>query len=127
MLDSPTNCLFPILSPTVIAHVVSKSNIITGCSSNLKGYLNTLIGSCIYMNCIWFQEVESVHPPRLFQCSNASGNFKVEEIFEFTQVSSPIGNLSVHPPRLFQCSNASGNFKVEEIFEFTQVCRPIGN
>lgn len=31
------------------------------------------------------QEVESVHPPRLFQCSNASGNFKVEEIFEFTQ------------------------------------------
>ena len=36
--------------------------------------------------CVSFQEVESAHPPRLFQCSNASGNFNVEEIFEFTQV-----------------------------------------
>ena len=50
MSDSQTNCQFPILYPAVIAHVVSKSNIITGCSSNLKGSLITLIGSCGSMN-----------------------------------------------------------------------------
>ena len=32
------------------------------------------------------QEEESEHPARLFQCSNASGNFIVEEIPDFGQV-----------------------------------------
>lgn len=31
------------------------------------------------------QEVVASHPPRLFQCSNASGHFNVEEIFDFSQ------------------------------------------
>ena len=31
------------------------------------------------------QEVVASHPARLFQCSNASGRFTVEEIFDFTQ------------------------------------------
>ena len=31
------------------------------------------------------QEVVASHPPRLFQCSNASGRFTVEEIFDFSQ------------------------------------------
>ena len=34
------------------------------------------------------QEDESDHPIRLFQCSNASGNFIVEEIPDFAQVRS---------------------------------------
>lgn len=32
------------------------------------------------------QEEESDHPVRLFQCSNASGRFVVEEIPDFSQV-----------------------------------------
>ena len=32
-----------------------------------------------------FQEERPSCPPRLFQCSNASGAFKVDEIFEFSQ------------------------------------------
>ena len=32
-----------------------------------------------------FQEEKPSYPPRLFQCSNASGAFKVEEIFDFSQ------------------------------------------
>ena len=31
------------------------------------------------------QEEKPSYPPRLFQCSNASGAFRVEEIFEFCQ------------------------------------------
>lgn len=31
------------------------------------------------------EEVVASHPPRLFQCSNASGRFTVEEIFDFSQ------------------------------------------
>jgi len=36
---------------------------------------------------------ESEHPTRLFQCSNASGNFVVEEIPNFNQVDSFINNM----------------------------------
>ena len=42
------------LSPAGFAHVVSKSNIITGCSSNLKGYLITLIDSCLFVLLLYF-------------------------------------------------------------------------
>lgn len=33
----------------------------------------------------WLEEVVPTVPPRLFQCSNASGRFNVEEIFDFSQ------------------------------------------
>ena len=33
----------------------------------------------------WLEEVTPSHPPRLFQCSNASGRFNVEEVFDFAQ------------------------------------------
>ena len=39
------------------------------------------------------QEVPE-RPPRLFQCSNASGKFRVEEIPDFTQDVRYIGFLS---------------------------------
>ncbi len=31
-----------------------------------------------------FQDTQRI-PPRLFHCSNASGKFRVEEVFDFTQ------------------------------------------
>ena len=37
----------------------------------------------------WLEEVTPSHPPRLFQCSNASGHFRVEEIYDFAQEVQP--------------------------------------
>ena len=43
----------------------------------------------------WLEEVVPTVPPRLFQCSNASGFFNVEEIFDFAQA---VSNLRISPP-----------------------------
>lgn len=48
-------------------------------------FWTALGGKAPYANIkLLVQEVPS-HPPRLFQCSNASGHFNVEEIFDFAQ------------------------------------------
>ena len=47
-------------------------------------------GKAPYANTkILLEEVPS-HSPRLFQCSNASGHFNVEEIFDFAQDVSTV-------------------------------------
>ena len=42
-------------------------------------------GKTEYASSKWLAEVLPSNPPRLFQCSNASGKIKVEEIFDFSQ------------------------------------------
>lgn len=42
-------------------------------------------GKTEYASNKWLAEELPSHPPRLFQCSNASGKFNVEEIFDFAQ------------------------------------------
>lgn len=45
----------------------------------------------------WLAEELPTNPPRLFQCSNASGKFTVEEIFDFAQdVSSMLSGHMLH-------------------------------
>ena len=41
----------------------------------------------------WLEEIVPAHPPRLFQCSNATGHFNVEEIFDFAQDVSAIMSI----------------------------------
>jgi hypothetical protein len=41
---------------------------------------------------LFLLQEEGSHPPRLFQISNASGNAKAEELFDFVQVC-----LHFHP------------------------------
>ena len=48
-------------------------------------FWNSLGGKTEYASGKWLEEVTPSHPPRLFQCSNASGFFAVEEIFDFAQ------------------------------------------
>lgn len=44
---------------------------------------------------LWLlQEEETAQPARLFQCSNASGVFTVDEIPDFTQVLQSYSNLN---------------------------------
>ena len=50
-----------------------------------KEFWNVLGGKTEYGSGKWLQEVVPSYPPRLFQCSNASGRFMVEEIFDFAQ------------------------------------------
>ena len=50
-----------------------------------KEFWGALGGKMEYGSGKWLQEVVPTYPPRLFQCSNASGRFKVEEIFDFAQ------------------------------------------
>ena len=58
-------------------------------------FWDALGGKAEYGSGKWLQDVVPTHPPRLFQCSNASGRFKVEEIFDFAQDVS-IAFLLVH-------------------------------
>lgn len=46
-------------------------------------------GKAEYASSKWLAQELPSNPPRLFQCSNASGRFKVEEIFDFAQDVSP--------------------------------------
>ena len=48
-------------------------------------FWSSLGGKTEYATGKWLEEVVPTYPPRLFQCSNASGCFKVEEIFDFAQ------------------------------------------
>ena len=48
-------------------------------------FWDALGGKTEYGSGKWLQEVVPSYPPRLFQCSNASGRFMVEEIFDFAQ------------------------------------------
>ena len=50
-----------------------------------QGFWDALGGKAEYGSGKWLQEVVPTYPPRLFQCSNASGRFNVEEIFDFAQ------------------------------------------
>ena len=49
------------------------------------------LSECHVSHCVcvcigkWLEEVVPTVSPRLFQCSNASGRFNVEEIFDFAQ------------------------------------------
>ena len=53
-------------------------------------FWDALGGKTEYGSGKWLQEVVPTYPPRLFQCSNASGRFTVEEIFDFAQDVSKI-------------------------------------
>ena len=71
--------------------------------NTFPGSINTSLASCNLFFLTWkhffvginksnqlpflfvSQEEKPSYPPRLFQCSNASGAFRVEEIFEFCQ------------------------------------------
>ena len=52
-------------------------------------FWDSLGGKTEYASGKWLEEVTPSHPPRLFQCSNASGHFRVEEIFDFAQEVQP--------------------------------------
>ena len=53
-------------------------------------FWDALGGKKDYANTKWLAEELPSNPPRLFQCSNASGKFNVEEIFNFAQDVSVI-------------------------------------
>ena len=58
-------------------------------------FWDALGGKTEYGSGKWLQQVVPTYPPRLFQCSNASGRFNVEEIFDFAQdVSSASTKLA---------------------------------
>ncbi|XP_070570156.1 advillin-like isoform X2 [Ptychodera flava] len=48
-------------------------------------FWSSIGGKAPYASTPRLQESELDHPPRLFQCSNASGSFRVEEVDDFTQ------------------------------------------
>jgi hypothetical protein len=48
-------------------------------------FWDSLGGKALYGSGKWLEEVIPTVAPRLFQCSNASGRFNVEEIFDFAQ------------------------------------------
>lgn len=48
-------------------------------------FWDSLGGKAEYGSGRWLEKIIPLHPARLFQCSNASGHFKVEEIFDFAQ------------------------------------------
>ncbi len=48
-------------------------------------FWSALGGKTEYASDKYLAEVLPSNPPRLFQCSNASGRFNVEEIFDFAQ------------------------------------------
>ena len=52
-------------------------------------FWDSLGGKTEYASGKWLEEVTPSHPPRLFQCSNASGHFRVEEIYDFAQEVQP--------------------------------------
>ena len=64
-------------------------------------------GKTEYASEKWLADMLPTHPPRLFQCSNASGKFKVEEIFDFSQdVSHIIHNEEGTKEELAQSGNS---------------------
>ncbi len=56
-------------------------------------FWDALGGKTEYASGKWLEEELPSQPPRLFQCSNASGKIRVEEIFDFAQeVSVCVGS-----------------------------------
>ena len=53
--------------------------------SEPSAFWDALGGKKEYASGKWLEEITPSYPPRLFQCSNASGRFKVEEMFDFAQ------------------------------------------
>lgn len=53
--------------------------------SEPEAFWTALGGKQEYASNKWLAQELPNHPPRLFQCSNASGKFRVEEIFDFAQ------------------------------------------
>ena len=49
-------------------------------------FWEALGGKTEYASDKWLEEVLPSNPPRLFQCSNATGKIRVEEIFDFAQL-----------------------------------------
>lgn len=54
------------------------------CGEHIKPGLAFIVCSA-WAFIVCTQEEVQLSPPRLFQCSNASGSFRVEEIVDFTQ------------------------------------------
>jgi len=50
-----------------------------------QDFWDSLGGKTAYASGKILEEPIPSHPPRLFQCSNASGRFNVEEIFDYSQ------------------------------------------
>lgn len=50
-----------------------------------QAFWDSLGGKTAYASGKILEEPVPSHPPRLFQCSNASGRFNVEEIFDYSQ------------------------------------------
>lgn len=53
--------------------------------SEPEEFWSALGGKTEYASGKWLAQELPSSPPRLFQCSNASGKFNVEEIFDFQQ------------------------------------------
>ena len=61
-----------------------------GEGSERAAFWEALGGKAEYASAKWLAEVLPTHPPRLFQCSNATGNIRIEEIFDFAQEVSAV-------------------------------------
>lgn len=51
----------------------------------VQDFWDALGGQTAYASGKILEEQTPSYPPRLFQCSNASGRFTVEEIFDYSQ------------------------------------------
>ena len=59
-------------------------------------FWDALGGMAEYGSGKWLEQIVPAYPARLFQCSNATGHFKVEEIFDFAQqVSAFMDSISL--------------------------------
>ena len=70
-----------------IANAVSPGREVVKIRENAEpeDFWAALGGKAEYANSKWLAQELPSNPPRLFQCSNASGKFNVEEIFDFAQ------------------------------------------
>ena len=59
-------------------------------------FWDSLGGQTAYASGKILEEQTPSHPPRLFQCSNASGRFFVEEIFDYSQEVDNYTNLYIN-------------------------------
>ena len=81
--------------------------------SEPAAFWDALGGKTEYASGKWLESVVPNHPPRLFQCSNASGRFKVEEIFDFSQEVSEqaaLGSGLLLLPLLPPSSSSSSSY-----------------
>ena len=74
LADKLSGCVSPGREPVKITE-----------GSEPAEFWGALGGKTEYASGKWLEEVIPTVPARLFQCSNASGRFTVEEIFDFAQ------------------------------------------